>query len=568
MTKQTQRDQARSASPGTAPPHCISKRASRHLVANFGFLTPLHASLHINRCGKHLPASAMSHNRSLTTSFLLLLLCVARASSKNIWHVSIFQGPAPPPGKGAPIQASALRDKSYLPAQIAAIVSSYVFSVVVIGAALLFVGRRLRRAAQASPKTLSMEMMRPVKTDVPKAFDPSPISHGASPNSAAEMKRFWHSPAKELRGSDGWGSKKGHSRQMSESQASVVTFDESVIEDDKARNEREMERLYAAVMEEDEKRSRSNSKVNLPAQHHPQYPPELQHLRDTNTTSVPPRTDTKSPARTLTKSPANTSTRPTPLSLHSRNSSRSSLGSYSKRGVRGLPISPPMGSPGIAADYDDGYGDGEPLTPRQYTDPGPPPPTPDEVKIARQRHEYPDNERLSPRDARFPMTTFRKGGSVPQSPAVQTIHEVDSRAELQSRNSERSNTSKAPRALPGTLPLRAHATNGKSQSQNTLPLRGSQPTSPNFSRPEPSPSIKATVLESKPKNRTLRTPGTGAPMTPYSPYMPYTPLTPMTPSRLVTREERKRKVKEEGRRVPTIEDAVEEEADMWGSAYP
>ena len=53
-------------------------------------------------------------------------------------------------------------------------------------------------------------------------------------------------------------------------------------------------------------------------------------------------------------------------------------------------------------------------------------------------------------------------------------------------------------------------------------------------------------------------------MTPYSPYMPFTPLTPITPSRLVTREERKRKAKQEGRRVATVEDAVVEEADAWG----
>jgi len=80
--------------------------------------------------------------------------------------------------------------------------------------------------------------------------------------------------------------------------------------------------------------------------------------------------------------------------------------------------------------------------------------------------------------------------------------------------------------------------------------------------------IKATVLERKVPNHSLRTPATGVPQTPYSPYMPFTPLTPMTPSRLVTREERKRRGKEEGRRVATIDDAVEEETDMWGDAYP
>ena len=503
----------------------------------------------------------------------LLLSFLSTVSAKNIWHVSIFQGPAPPPGKGPPIQASALRDKSFLPAQIAAIVASYVFSVVVIGTVLLFVGRRLRQAAQASPKTLSMEMMKPVNTDVSKAFDPSPISHGASPNSAADMKKFWPSPVKELKGGDGWGSiKKGHRRQPSESQASVVTFDESVIEDDKARNEREMERLYAAVMEEDEKRSRSNSNVNLSGQQQAQRLPELQHLQDIRPPPAPARSETKSPARTLTKSPR-ASSRPTPLSIHSHNSSRSSLGSVKRHGVRGLPISPPMGSPGLAPDYDDGYGDSEPLTPKYYADPGPAPPTPDDIKLARHRHGQADSDRLSPRDARFPMTSFRKGGSVPQSPTVQTIHEVDSRPQLVSRTSGHSISSKASRNQPRNLPLRDQNEAGSSTQQHPLrsaplPLRTNHPTSDNAYRPERSPGIKATVLESKAPNKGLRTPGTGVPMTPYSPYMPRTPLTPMTPSRLVTREERRRAKKEEGRRVPTIEDAVEEEADMWGAAYP
>ena len=511
----------------------------------------------------------------------LLLFFAAQATAKNIWHVSIFNGPALPPGKGAPIQASALRDPSYLPKQIVGIVAAYISSVVIIGAALLIVGRRLRRAAQASPKTLSMEMMQPTKASSPKAFDPSPISHGVTPSSATDMKNMWPSPVKGMRGSGGWGSiKKGHKKnQASESVASVVTFDESVIEDDKAKNEREMERLYAAVMEDDERRSKSQ--VNLTHQQQPQHPPELQHLRDTPQPSfqpsAPSRTDTRSPGRSLTKSPR-TASRPTPLSLHSRNSSRSSFGS--RHGVRGLPISPPMGSSGLAPDYDDGYAETEPLSPRFYPDPGPPPPTPDEHRAARFKKEKMDSTRLSPRETRFPMTSLRKGGSknpsVPPSPGVQTIHEVASRPELLTRNSDRSFSSKAPRKQPPTLSLRTPAVGSSCQKQNShqtasLPLRNAHPTNYNADRPEPSPAIKNTTLERRlpgHKNQPLRTPGTGVPMTPYSPYMPYTPLTPMTPSRLVTREERRRREKEEGRRVPTIEDAVEEEADMWGDAYP
>ena len=65
----------------------------------------------------------------------------------------------------------------------------------------------------------------------------------------------------------------------------------------------------------------------------------------------------------------------------------------------------------------------------------------------------------------------------------------------------------------------------------------------------------------------LRPPLTGVPQTPYSPYMPFTPLTPLTPSRLVGRQERKRREKEEGRRVVAREDQVLEEGELWGDAY-
>ena len=509
----------------------------------------------------------------------ILLLSASPATAKDIWHVSIFQGPAPPPGKGPPIQASALRDKSYLPVQIGSIVAAYVISVLVIGSALLFVGRRLRRSVQASSKTLSMEMMKPVKAGAPKAFDQSPVSHGASPASAVDTKNHWPSPIRGMRGSGGWGSiKKGHKKQASESQASVVTFDDSVVEDDKARNEREMERLYAAVMEDEERRS--TSKVNLTGLPQPQYPPELQHLQDDSQPSAPPRTDTRSPGRSIPSRPR-TSSRPTPLSInsmHSHNSSRSSFSSLGKKhGIRGLPISPPMGSPGLAPDYDDGYGDNEPLSPRYYPDPGPPPPTPDEhSRATRYRHERTDNNHLSPRDARFPMASLRKtggAGSVPPSPTVQTIPEVPSHPELATRNGERSITgSPSPRKQPPPLALRTHTTTITAGTGNhhplrsaPLPLRNAHPTNYNHDRPMPSPAIKNTVLEQRSSAKGLQTPGTGVP---YSPYMPFTPLTPVTPSRLVTKGERKRREKEEGRRVPTIDDAVEEEADMWGDAYP
>ena len=507
------------------------------------------------------------------------------ASPESIWHVSIFDGPALPPGKGSPLQASALRNKAYLPAQIAGIVAAYVVSILVIGSALLFVGRRLRRAAQGSPTTLAMEMVKPVKPNVPRAFDPSPISpatskqlYGPSPADTvdtknlwpspidpATMKNNWPSPDKSKRESSGWGSmKKGHTKRQPSYQSSVVTFDESVIEEDKERNEREMERLYAAVVQHDERRA--ESVTELPDHRHTQHPPELQHLRDTKPMMQPPaKTGANSPTRVPTKSPRSTQ-RPTPISIHSRNSSRSSFGSFTKkRGVRSLPISPPMGSPDLVPES--AYDDAEPLTPRMYNDPGPPPPTPPQRKTQAAREE-----RLSPRDAKFPdhpLRTPRMSG--PTVPIIQEpIPETQPVGWPSPNNSKQSlaRDPNKPRRTPAPLALRTAAANNASTASSInstirtapLPLRNPYPTNYNSDRQE---TIKATVIETKARNQHLRTPQTGVPMTPYSPYMPYTPLTPMTPSRLVTREERKRREKEEGRRVITEEDAVVEEADTW-----
>ncbi|KAL8678126.1 MAG: hypothetical protein Q9186_005497 [Xanthomendoza sp. 1 TL-2023] len=518
--------------------------------------------------------------------FLIILFSfssIATALPKSIWHVSIFQGPAPSREEGPPLSANSLRDPAYLPAQIGGIVAAYVLSLLIIGGGVLFVGRRLRRSAQASPRTLAMEMLKPGRQDVPKAFDPSPIDpspapkdlYGPSPASTLDMKNNWPSPDKS-RTSVRWPSVKSPRNYQPSIQSSVITFDESVIEDDKTRNEKEMERLYAAVMEHEDLKSTGS----LPPKEAPlsQHPPELQHLR-TNTLSSRPvspplRDSTKSPARTLTTSPKK-SIRPSPIMTHSRNSSRSSFGSFGKRrGIRNLPISPPMGSPDLVPQPLGPYGETEPLSPRFY-DPGPPPPTPPakDAMFQRSQPEHLNTSLSSPRQGSFrdPLRTPRT--SVPTFQPVPEIIEhpapfpVDPAPERPTFTSPKTKRAPAPLSLKtgqtsagstGTLPLRSAPLPFRNLNSN----RGGN----NYSDRPPS-MIKATVLERKIPDRSLATPRTGVPMTPYSPYMPFTPLTPMTPSRLVTREERKQKEREEGRRVITVEDRVEEESEVWGDAY-
>ena len=514
-------------------------------------------------------------------SLVLLLLAFYFSSVKafpsNIWHVSIDNGPAPAPADGPPLSASASRDRTYLPVQIGSIIGAYLLFVLIAGFALLLVGRRLRRAAQASPRTLAMEMMKPVRTDgATNAYDPSPISpssnnnpYGPSPVSTLDMKSSWPSPDKS-RGSVWKSSLKGHKQQAS-IQSSVVTFDESVIEEDKAKNQIEMERLYKSVMEHDEHKSSSAINVSEGQQH----PPELQYLRSTSGPPSPlTESGAKSPTRTLTTSPRK-STRPSPITTHSRTSSRSSLGSFGKkRGIRNLPISPPMGSPDLAPEHNDIYSEAEPLSPRLYQ-PGPPPPTPPQrQQLSTQQpstHEDRlDSTRLSPIGPEFRQTVRSPRTSIP---TLQTYPEYSTPTEQEFGNKTpkaRKFESTKQKRTPAPLALR---TQGNAPPSQQLPLRSAplpfrNLNSNRYNPDRPPSTIKATVVESRAHNQHLAAPRTGVPITPYSPYMPFTPLTPMTPSRLVTKQERKRREKEDGRRVATVEDAVEEEGDMWGDAYP
>jgi len=511
---------------------------------------------------------------SLALSLPLALLSASAATAASIWHVSIDNGPAPSPDKGPPLSVNASRDRSLLPIQIGSIFGAYFLSVLVVGIAILLVGHRLRRAAQASPRTLDMEMVKP--RGPASTFDPSPVSprknrpFETSPISVADSKLTWPSPDK-AKGNFSWPSPANGQKHTSK-QGSVVTFDESVIEDDKAKGQREMERLYAAVMEHDAQ----SSTVVYDANHErlPDNPPELQYLRQPvsppRISSPPTGLTTASPPRHLPPKASKPSTLSiSGLSTHSRASSRTSLGSFSKnRGIRSLPISPPMGSPDLAHYYGtSAYGDEEPLSPR-YHDPGPPPPTPGQT----QRFN-------TSREPTSPPRTFTHHPPPPPSHSTSLPDAPTAHPSADAQSPQRLYTRRQPAAL--ALPLRTQAALGPTLTAPTttppssstlhphhhLPLRTL--TASSSERDRPRSTIKATVLDRPAAHaHPLRSAGGGVvvPATPYSPYMPFTPLTPITP-RLVTREERRRRERGEGRRVLCVEDRVLEEGEIWGDGY-
>ena len=582
---------------------------------------------------------------------VLLSETTASPLGSGIWQINIDNNPAPSPEDGAPQAVNAIRDPAYLPLQIGSIVGAYLVWIILISAAILTVGRRLRRSAHTNPRTLGMEILKPgAQLPTPKEFDPSPISPvkanpwDPSPVSPTKSKLPF-SPRS-------WGSFKKHNRQGS-MQSSVGTFDESVLSDDKMRNEVEMDRLYAAVAEHDAQKSIPKHQEPLASPLN-QHPPEFQHLRypakhynqpDIQQYSQPdvpqyplsPPPDEEmaysptSPTRESTASVPSVSSRrlnkPPQLVLDnppSRASSRSSVASLFRFGkkhnnsIRALPISPPIGSPETSPEY----GEADPLTPRHYK-PGPPPRPPvqrDEPLATgddQRRYYFSPSIRSSrssftnggfspaqtPRTATFPSVQTPRTTTFPASqtprtatfplhppPAIQeeqsrpgiaiTIDTAVSSSNVPSLGSQApSNNNATPRhesprhessREKGRRPTPLTLAGSTNSSQSTLALRTAplplrSLRSPNSTRPIS--TIKNTELL-RPDPGRLRAPGTAGPQTPYSPfYMPQTPLTPMTPSRLVTREERKRQKKAEGRRVLTQEDMVVSEEDMWGEGY-
>ena len=218
---------------------------------------------------------------TLCLASLPLFLSLAVAAPASIWRISILESPAPPPDEGPPLSATAIRDKSKLKYEIIGIFAAYVIWVLISLFLIFFVGKRLRRKAQTSNRTLSMEML---KTANAQAY---PIPPGPkSPGKIASLKS--------------WAT--GGKHNYKHSDVTVSSIDEKIIDSDKQRNMDQMTNIYAAVMAHDEERSQKtrNSNRTSPTSPRspihpenstqaaqamptppisPQYPPEFQHLR-------------------------------------------------------------------------------------------------------------------------------------------------------------------------------------------------------------------------------------------------------------------------------------------------
>ncbi|KAF2193854.1 hypothetical protein K469DRAFT_712699 [Zopfia rhizophila CBS 207.26] len=451
-------------------------------------------------------------SRLPTALSLLIIATCADAAPGFIWN-----GPAPSPEDGPPASKNATRDKSLLPGQICGIVGGYVLTVLIWGVLLLTIGRRMRRKTENSPKTLELELV----TARPSGKTP------ASPQSARSATSWFKK-----------GFKKNPSINSSvASPTSPVvhspnSFDQKVLDADRERAQVEMERLYAAVMDHDRKKSYSQISATeqeteleeRPARINTSAKPDTTHSNPSSPRSpmkaiYPPGYYNGPPTAPLPRDRLRDQPPASPRSILSKKShtSTGSGGSRARFNLKNLRISGPIQKyPGESLNDEART----PLSPRFYNPGAPPSPPTQQNSPTSPDEAYERLDEVQP----LPRPAPQRAGSYTDSPTV----------------------SNAPKSA--------------SASSNSLPLRGYG------SEPLKSPDLRTTVLDRKREQLSMTTPKTGVPYTPYSPYMPFTPVTPVTPH-LMTKKERKSMKKINGRKIATREDMVQSPKEIFGDAY-
>ena len=491
---------------------------------------------------------------AISVYVFLLLTGWPGITSANILHdipknnpLNIDWDPAPSPEDGPPLSAGALRNPVYLPAEIGGIVGAYFFSICIVGIAIVVLGRKLRRQISQSAKALDIEMIDPRNSAY--YYGTSPVTPSVYPASPRNFS--WPAPEKTDRNQYVVPIIGGQQPSVTDS-----CIDRQVVEADQEMLQRNLEDIYAHVMEQEEAKAAGIKIAEMPP------PLSLQGCSPPRI-SMPKKIEKSRPSTITIEEPKSKS--------HSRASSIiSSLKSPKRRGIRGMMISSPIPTPVSAKFPSPGNAsDEEPLSPRFYAPP-PPPPIPKDQKPYTHTHKSSQGSPGSP----------TKGIAEPLSPySGPHFHQpYPSHSSVQSKDpaSASSTTSQTPLFPSQSQRQPPHPNNSTStvnlphsnnSSARQLPLRNFEPA---MQSPSYSYATKTTILEkSNPLSPGLTTGGGprtpwSAGAVPYSPYQPFTPMMPITP-RLVTKQDRKAMKKMEGR-TPTLE-MIKSEDELFDSAY-
>ncbi|KAG0649871.1 hypothetical protein D0Z07_3650 [Hyphodiscus hymeniophilus] len=489
---------------------------------------------------------------------LLLLAGWSGISTANILHhipknnpLNIDWDPAPSPEDGPPLSAGALRNPAYLPAEIGGIVGAYIFSVCIVGLAIILIGRKLRRQVSQAAKALDIEMVEPRTQAYYNGA--SPVTPGGG-HPASPRNFSWPSPEKSDRNPYIFPTTGGKSPHGADS-----FVDRRIVEADQEMLQRDLEDIYAHVMEQEEAKAAGVKVAEMPP------PPPLQSASP----PLPPDRST-TPKKIEKSRPANIDIDEPRSKNPSRASSLiSSLKSPKRRGIRGLLISSPIPTPISTTFTSPGDDDEEPLSPRYYA-PAPPPPVPkDQVPYTHVRKTSQSSPVSPTRSIAEQLSPYGTQQFHRPNPSQTSVHSRDpasaSSATSQTPLFPAQSLRQPPYPNKSTSTVNLPPSNNSSVRQ--LPLRQFEPAiqSPSFSY-----TTKTTVLERQnPLSPGLTTGGGprtpwSAGATPYSPYQPFSPMMPITP-RLVTKQDRKM-MKKMQPRTPTLE-MIQSEDDLFDSAY-
>lgn len=511
----------------------------------------------------------------------------------NPLHINWY--PAPSPENGPPISRNASRNKALLPLQISGIVGAYLICVCIVGIALFFIGKKRTRDFEIAEKALDIELeMRESRVLAPINTSPypqAPLSPLRSPRNfsrpswPAQEKNFENHQTPYVfpgRATSPRSPVSNYSPQTPVGSIGNPNVDARIMERDQHMLQRDLEDIYAHVMEQDEAKAKGIDVGTLPLPPHiqaagPVPGPAAQQQRNIDSSSPPVKKIEKR--------------RPSNMNLseekpRSRSSSIiSALMSPRKSKAPKMPmqISSPIASPALYSRFDTKAieEDAEPLAPRYYA-PAPPPPVPTDQVPSYHTRQTSDlksptrtiAERLGPGPpVSFPMRNPSQNSNSSAYPHRQNPSQTsfssqtrDHQPEPSSAISATSTTPFAKAPSPGPTPIQA------STSTRALPFRQFEPalTSPSYS--SFAQSTKTTVLERSDRQNGPRTGGLGTPFSagavPYSPYQPFSPMMPITP-RLVTKEERKMKEKMMRKALgsPVPKEMVKSSDELWDSGY-
>lgn len=503
-----------------------------------------------------------------------------RAANNN--PLNIDWDPAPAPEDGPPASANALRDKSYLPAQIGGIVGAYAFSLVLVAITLLCLAKKRREHLRAANDEIDfLDYIQDSKDTSEERFDPALVADAFSSYDHITRLQIPGNPGVDLapatyvpnfsypsptRTEFNESAPHIHPSPISATSAPGVNFqvDQTVVAADRAMAQQQLEEMYKYAFEHEEAKQKGTV-LETPI---PVAAAERCSTSDRSTRSALSKKERSKPAN-LNLAKANEE------KSQSRTSSFfSALRSPKNKTPKGVSISSPIMTPQSGTFPRQELQEMGGIPPRHYAPP-PPPPVP-----------------------AMPFASSSRNPGAPLTPdtSPQSVQSIDERIAVQldtaqairhNRNISQAPTEYDPESatsMHSSAPLVGLPASPRSPSFHKPFLPASPKPGATFSRPNPpsavrtggalplrayepslaSPSAqttKQTVFERKgPLSPTTgRTPFTAGAV-PYSPYQPNTPIVPMTPS-LVTKEDRKR-MKRLVPKTPTLQ-MVESSDDVW-----